>query len=121
MLEESLPDARLSLRALDVRAGEGSPQTNLMRAITGLYKVHQRVVPLFAGVFAAPTLLAAYRKSLIPQNKGPHLAITALERYIEVEQKSGRIDKSIDAHLSASMLFPLGTALLLLRHSERSL
>jgi AcrR family transcriptional regulator len=104
MLEESLPDARQSLRALEGRAGEGSPQTNLVTAITGLYRFHRRVVPLFAGLFAEPKLLAAYRKSLIAQNKGPHLAIEALEKYIEVEQKLGRLDTKIDANLAASML-----------------
>jgi AcrR family transcriptional regulator len=104
MLEESLPDARMSLHALEGRAGEGFPQTNLVTAITALYRFHQRVVPLFAGLFAEPKLLAAYRKSLIAHNKGPHLAIAALERYIEVEQKLGRIDTKIDANLAASML-----------------
>jgi AcrR family transcriptional regulator len=104
MLEESLPDARLSFRTLNGRAGQGSPQANLAMAITGLYRFHQRVVPLFAGLFAEPRLLAAYRRSLIASNKGPHLAIEAFEKYIEAEQQLGRIDKRIDANLTASML-----------------
>jgi AcrR family transcriptional regulator len=104
MLEESLPDARLSFRMLEVSVGEGSPHANLVTAITGLRRFYQKVVPLFAGLFAEPKLLAAYRKSLIASNKGPHLAIGALEKYIEAEQKLGRIDKGTDANLVASIL-----------------
>lgn len=104
MLEESLPDARQSLQALERSGGKGSPQANLVVAITGIYRFHQRAVPLFAGLFAEPELLAAYRKSLIANNRGPHLAIAALQQYIEAEQKLGRLDKQIDANLSATTL-----------------
>jgi AcrR family transcriptional regulator len=104
MLEECLPDARQSLHKLEASPGRSSPQKNLVMALTGLYRFHQRVVPLFGGLFAEPKLLAAYRKSLIAHNKGPHLAIAALERYIEAEQKMQRIDKHIDAHLTAYIL-----------------
>jgi AcrR family transcriptional regulator len=104
MLEECLPDARQSLHKLEGSPGRSSPQENLVMALTGLYRFHQRVVPLFAGLFAEPKLLAAYRKSLIAHNKGPHLAIAALEQYVEAEQKMQRIDKHIDAHLTAHIL-----------------
>jgi hypothetical protein len=73
-------------------------------AFTGLYRFHQRVVPLFAGLFAKAKLLAAYRKSLTAHNKGPHLAIAALERYIDAEQKMQRLDRHIDASLAAYSL-----------------
>ena len=104
MLEESLPDAQQSLQVLEHSGGQGSPQDNLVMAITGIYRFHRRVVPLFAGLFAEPKLLAAYRRSLIAHNKGPHLPIAALQQYIEGEQKLGRIDNQIDANLSAGML-----------------
>lgn len=104
MLEESLPDALQSLRALEGSSGQGSPQANLVIAITGLYRFHRRVVPLLAGLFAEPKLLAAYRKFLISKHKGPHLAISRLQQYMQAEQKLGRIDANIDANLSASML-----------------
>jgi AcrR family transcriptional regulator len=104
MLEECLPDALGVLHSLEVLGGKNSPQENLVMAITGIYRFHKRVVPLLAGLFAEPKLLAAYRKSLISRDKGPHLAIAALQRYIEAEQKLQRIDKHINANLAASML-----------------
>jgi AcrR family transcriptional regulator len=104
MLEECLPDALVALRSLDESGGKNSPQENLVMAITGIYRFHKRVVPLLASLFAEPKLLAAYRKSLIARDKGPHLAIAALQRYVEAEQKLQRIDKHIDANLAASTL-----------------
>jgi AcrR family transcriptional regulator len=104
MLEECLPDALQSLRALEESRGQSSPKKNLEMAVNGIYRFHKRAVPLLAGLFAEPQLLAAYRKSLITRNKGPHLPIAALQQYIEAEQKLRRIDKHIDANLAASML-----------------
>src|SRR5947207_11762766 len=43
MLEECLPDARQSLDKLEGSPGRSSPQENLVMALTGLYRFHQRV------------------------------------------------------------------------------
>jgi AcrR family transcriptional regulator len=104
MLEESLPDTVESFHRLADSSGQGSPQLNLVKGITGIYRFHQRAVPLLAGLFAEPKLLSAYRRFLIAHNKGPHLAIAALQQYIESEQNLARVDKHIDAGLAASML-----------------
>jgi hypothetical protein len=104
MLEECLPDALRALRLLEASAGKNSVLKNLVMAVNGIYKFHKRVVPLLAGLFAEPKLLAAYRKSMISRDKGPHLAIAALQQYIEAEQKLHRIDRHINANLAASML-----------------
>ena len=104
MLEECLPDVQQSLRALEVSCGQGSPHQNLVKAINGLYRFHKRSVPLLAGLFAEPKLLAAYRKSLLSRNKGPHLAIAKLRNYIQAEQTLHRIDERVDANLAASTL-----------------
>ena len=77
------------------------PSANLEMAITGICRFQGRVAPLFGGLFAEPKLLEAYRKYLTSRDKGPHLAIAALERYIAAEQKLGRINKQIDAKMSA--------------------
>src|SRR5438094_299137 len=65
MLEECLPDALQTLSALERVKGQNSPQENLVIAIGGIYRFHRRVVPLLAGLFAEPKLLASYRRSLI--------------------------------------------------------
>ena len=104
MLEESLPDMLLPLQTLRESVGRSSPHANLGRALQGIFKFHRRVVARTAGLFAEPRLLAAYRKSLARQGKGPHLSMAALADYITAEQKLGRIDSSVDAKLAAYLL-----------------
>src|SRR5215831_10109291 len=76
MLEESLPDMLGPLQTLRASVGRGSPHTNLLRALSGIFKFHQHVVPASAGLFAEPKLLTAYRNSLNRQGKGPHLSMS---------------------------------------------
>jgi AcrR family transcriptional regulator len=104
MLEENLPDVQEPLYALERTVGQNSPEDNLVTAISGIYKFNRHVAPLFGGLFAEPKLLEAYRKSLAEHDRGPHLAIARLQSYIEAEQKLGRIGKSADAKLIASLL-----------------
>lgn len=104
VLEESLPDMLVPLRALEQSVGVHTPQQNLTTALRAIFTFHERVVPMLCGLFADPELLAAYRKSLIARNKGPHGAISRLHRYISAEQKLGRIHRSIDADTAATTL-----------------
>jgi AcrR family transcriptional regulator len=104
MLEESLPDMLDPLRTLQESIGRDSPHANLEMAITGIYRFQGRVAPLLGSLFAEPKLLEAYRKYLTSRDRGPHLAIAALERYIAAEQKLGRINERIDAKMSAHLL-----------------
>jgi hypothetical protein len=104
MLEESLPDMLDPFDALKQAVGRNSPQANLEAAFTGIYRFQASVAPLFAGLFADPKLLHAFRDSLSSQNKGPHLSIGAVASYIEAEQKLGRISRQVDAKISAQLL-----------------
>jgi len=104
MLEECLPDMLITLRELGESVGRGSPQENLAGALGGIFKFHRRVVPIAAGLFAEPELLAAYRSSLARQGKGPHLSMKVLEDYIRSEQESGRIAAYMDAKLAAYLI-----------------
>ena len=104
MLEESLPRMLPPLQVLKESVGHGSAQDNLVQALGGIFKFHQRVVPATAGLFAEPELLTAYRNSLKRQGKGPHLSMRVLEEYIRSEQQMGRIDSRVDAKLAASLI-----------------
>jgi AcrR family transcriptional regulator len=104
VLEESLPDMLLPLQALQQAIGAHTVQQNLTSALRAIHAFHERVVPMLCSLFADPQLLSAYRESLTVRNKGPHGAITRLQKYISAEQSLGRIDKSIDAETAASML-----------------
>jgi len=104
MLEESLPNMLGPFRTLRESVGRGSPQGNLVQALGGIFKFHQRIIPQTAGLFAEPELLAAYRNSLKRQGKGPQLSIWALEEYIRSEQQLGRIASHVDAQVAASLM-----------------
>lgn len=104
MLEESLPGMLRPLQALKESVGGGCPHENLVQALGGIFKFHQRVVPNSAALFAEPELLAAYRKSLNRLGKGPHLSMRVLEDYIRSEQKLGRIDSQVDAYFAACLM-----------------
>lgn len=104
MLEESLPTMLQPLQALQDSVGRGSAQGNLVQALDGIFKFHQRVVPASAGLFAEPELLAAYRNSLLRQGKGPHLSMRVLADYIRSEQRLGRINSHADAKHAARLI-----------------
>jgi AcrR family transcriptional regulator len=104
MLEESLPGMLEPLEALTASVGRGSPNANLVRALEGIFRFHQRIVPITAGLFAEPELLAAYRNSLQSQGKGPHLSMRVLEGYLRSEQQLGRIDSRVDASFAAYLM-----------------
>lgn len=104
VLEESLPGMLRPLEGLKESLGRGTPHENLARALDGIFKFHRRVVPVTAGLFAEPELLAAYRNSLNRQGKGPHLSMRVIEEYIRSEQELGRIDSPVDAKLAAGLI-----------------
>src|SRR5690348_10376354 len=104
MLEENLPGMLKPLEALRESVGSGSPRDNLVRAVSGIFKFHQRIVSRSAGLFAEPELLMAYRNSLRHEGKGPHLSMGVLEEYIVSEQRLGRVGSNIDAKLAAYLL-----------------
>jgi AcrR family transcriptional regulator len=104
VLEESLPEMLVPLKALEQSVGTHTPQQNLTSALRAIHAFHERVVPMLCGLFADPQLLTAYRDSLTTRNKGPHGAIARLEKYISAEQKLGRIHKSVDAETAATMV-----------------
>ncbi len=104
VLEESLPDMLVPLKALEQSVGALTPRQNLAKSLRAIFAFHERVVPMLCGLFAEPQLLAAYRESLTARSKGPHGAIARLQKYISAEQTLGRIDQTVDAETAATML-----------------
>jgi AcrR family transcriptional regulator len=104
VLEESLPEMLLPLKALEQSIGSLTPEQNLAKSLRAIFAFHQRVVPMLCSLFADPQLLTAYRESLTARNKGPRGAIARLQKYISAEQSLGRIDKNIDAKTAATLL-----------------
>lgn len=104
VLQESLPDMLVPLRALKEAVGKSTPRDNLLRALLAVFAFHQRVTPSVCALFAEPELLTEYRRSLNEQGKGPHGAIAHLRKYIAAEQKIGRINRNVDAETAAASL-----------------
>jgi AcrR family transcriptional regulator len=104
VLEESLPEMLVPLRALEQSIGSSTPQQNLTKVLRAIFAFHEHVVPMVCGLFADTELLTAYRESLTDNNKGPQGAITRIQRYIAAEQRLGRLDKKLDADLAATTL-----------------
>jgi AcrR family transcriptional regulator len=104
MLEDSLPEMLGPLRTLQGQVGLGSPQVNLVNALRGIFRFHQRITPRLAALFADPELHAAFRDSLSRQNAGPQRSMGALEDYIAAEQRLGRVDSRVDPKLAAYLL-----------------
>ena len=104
VLEESLPDMLVPLKALEQSIGTLTPQQNLAKSLRAIFAFHERVVPMLCSLFADPQLLTAYRDSLTSRSKGPHGAIGRLQKYISAEQLLGRIATSIHAETAATML-----------------
>jgi AcrR family transcriptional regulator len=106
-LEESLPEMLIPLQALEQSIGSSQPQQNLTKALRAIFAFHERVIPMVCGLFADTELLVAYRTSLTDRSKGPQGAIARLRRYIVAEQKLGRLDKTLDAELTATTLMAM--------------
>jgi AcrR family transcriptional regulator len=104
MLEDILPAMLGPLGALKGQVGRGLPQENLEKALRGIFRFHQRATPIVAGLFAEPELHAAYRASLVRKDAGPHRSLKIIEEYIAAEQALSRIDRKIDAHMSANVM-----------------
>lgn len=104
VLQESLPEMLTPLHSLEEKVGTGTAQQNLAIALAGLARFHDRVAPMLCSLITEPELLQRFRQSLNTADKGPHRGIAALARYIEQEQKLGRIEAQVDAKIAASVL-----------------
>jgi AcrR family transcriptional regulator len=104
VLRGALPEMVAPLHALELKAGAGTPGQNLALALKGLLRFHDRVGPMLCSLITEPELLKRFRQSLESTGKGPQRGIASLARYIELEQKLGRINKQVDAKTAASVL-----------------
>ncbi len=117
VLHQALPEMLEPLHALEGKVGKRTPKENLVAALDGLQRFHERVAPMLCSLIAEPELLRRFRESLQAEGKGPDRGVATLARYIEQEQKLGRIHAGVKANSAASVLmassfFHVFTALL---------
>lgn len=104
VLHLSLPEMLIPLHALLEKVGMGNPERNLITAMGGLTRFHGRVMPMLCSLLSEPELLDRFRQSLESSGKGPQRGIATLARYIEMEQRLGRIDSEVNAKEAAAVL-----------------
>ncbi len=91
-------------RTLSASVGRKTPEENLEAAAKGMIAFEGRVIPMIAGLFAERDVLDSYRESLLRDDKGPHRATATIARYLQAEQDLGRVPKSLDPSMAASLL-----------------
>jgi AcrR family transcriptional regulator len=104
VLEESLPEMLVPLRALKEKTGEGSVEENLAGAVEGLECFHESVVVMLCSLLGEQELRARFRETMAKDGRGPERGIQTLAEYIAGEQTLGRIDAGIDAGVAARTL-----------------
>jgi AcrR family transcriptional regulator len=104
VLEESLPEMLVPLRALKEKVGNGTPEENLALALTGLVRFHQRVVRMLCSLMGETELRDRFRTSLEERGRGPDKGIATLAAYLEGEKALGRISRRLNTKLAARTL-----------------
>jgi AcrR family transcriptional regulator len=104
VLEESLPEMLVPLRALKERVGRETPEENLVSALTGLVRFHERVVTMLCSLIGETELRDRFRSSLGASGRGPDKGIATLAGYIEAEKALGRIDVRVSGKIAAQTL-----------------
>ncbi len=108
LIQEHLPPYVEPLKRLNGLVGRRTVRANLAEVFEGALIWYEQMSPVFAAISADRELCMALHKRLAERNEGPHLAIKALERYLEAERKLGRVNKVLDLKVAAMML--LGAA-----------
>lgn len=108
VIQEHLPPYVEPLKRLNGLVGRRTVRANLAEVFEGALIWNEQMAPIFSAISADRELCGALLKRLAERNEGPHLAIKALERYLEAEQKLGRVNKRSDLKAVAMML--LGAA-----------
>lgn len=104
VLEESLPEMLVPLRALKEKTGTGTPVENLVTAVGGLRRFQERVTVMLCSLAGEPELRKRFQDSLKEQGRGPRRGVATLAEYIEAEKGLGRIGSEVDAGIAGHML-----------------
>jgi AcrR family transcriptional regulator len=105
LLDEQLPPFIESMQRLRHLPGRKTVRGNLTDVIEKAMAWQKGIAPLFAALSADPALCRAFQTRLAEQNRGPHLSIGAVERYLTEEQKLGRVRKKADLKAASMLVF----------------
>ncbi len=102
IIVENLPQL---VASLEENVGKRTVNTNLEELVYSALSFYEEIIPLTASFFAEPQLMVRYREKVHEQNGGPQRSYDFLIRYIQEEQRLGRVNEHID---------PMSVAVLLL-------
>jgi AcrR family transcriptional regulator len=90
---------------LRILVGTGDVRRNLEEVVATAVEFYTDSFPIAASVFSSQELLSAHRDRLRELGTGgPHTPQVLLARYLEAEQRLGRIDPSADPAAMAQLL-----------------
>ena len=104
VVHERLPAFVPLLHDLPARVGQEAVEATLTAVAHAALAYYAELVPMLAGLFAEPRLLAGHRDGLRARGVGPHLAVPAVAAYLRAEQVLGRVAAAADPAAAAALL-----------------
>jgi AcrR family transcriptional regulator len=104
VIEQSAEGFVQHLIRLAQLVGQNTVEGNLVTILRHAARFQEDALTLFCGVISDPALLQAQQNVMRKARKGPHLSRLAIARYLEAEKKSGRVNKMLDANMTAALL-----------------
>ena len=104
VLHERSPQFIPLLQTLPARVGQAPVRDTLTEVAALCITFYRDGFPMFASIFADPTILAAYRSQLRAAGLGPQRANEGLAAYLRAEQDLGRISAEADPEALAGLI-----------------
>jgi AcrR family transcriptional regulator len=104
VLEEEMPGLAALLARLDQRAGAGDVRGNLEELVVTALRFYADTFPIAVSLYSSRALLAAHRDRLREIGRGPRTPEELLTRYLEAEQRLGRLAPTADPRAMAQLL-----------------
>jgi AcrR family transcriptional regulator len=105
VLHERMPTLPGSLKELIGSPGSATVPANLARLTRIAIDFYVEGFPILVSLFSSQDLLTAHRRRMQELDAGPHKAQEGLVRYLQEEQKLGRVRRTVDAGAAAALLF----------------
>lgn len=107
LFDRMLPLIKSVLDDLPLKVGQGDVATTLTETLIGVLGFFREAVPLFAAVISDPDVNAGYRAEMSASNRGPHKAYVWIEKYLQAEQRTKRVDPGADPTTTAQQLLAI--------------
>ena len=104
VISERLPQLAAILQDLPGRVGKRTVRANLEEVGRVALPFYEQTLPVAAGMFAEPDLLAKHQAYMHKSGVGPYRALEQLAAYIRAEQRAGRVNTRVEPESVASVV-----------------